>query len=395
MALSTCLHRSCGSCIVKWIQREEASGQTTPPTCPFCRSAIKDADVTAILGRSFQPKVAIVRGAIDENNEVDPLTLDWINEHTVPCPGCANRIEKADGCDLIGCLCGFRFCFKCGVADGDCACNPGHDFLEEVEGDSVGYAPIRDRDGFVDFGSCIRRRQVQREREEKEYENEEEYWEELYRTHPSLCTANGRWLFSSKNNARCVGMLTQQLANEAVRAQRRERCRVVEREQSESHASHDVSWLFLSRRSAIRRLGRQRRVRQNKPWVRNMRQRTRRMSKRAEVLASNKDGDLNSVWLFLPRDAGLRVLRTLDEASWTRAGRAESKMKEPEKTSDAEVQAMSGDWLFQHEARADSLCHIMHTYRCCGMFCQRCREESREQMKLCLKGIFAIFPPSE
>lgn len=132
VVLSTCKHHSCRTCLVKWIQKEEASGQTKPPTCPFCRSSICNKDVQVVLGRPFKPRQPRAEASFDDD-EMDDLTMQWLGEHTVPCRGCGSHIEKKDGCNLLECLCGFRFCYGCGAVGGDCECNPDHWFEGDAE----------------------------------------------------------------------------------------------------------------------------------------------------------------------------------------------------------------------------------------------------------------------
>ena len=169
-----CSHdKSCNDCLVKWIQKEECSGQSTA-TCPFCRVSIISRDVVALLGREFMPRQACASQELVGVGEegVDQLTLDWLRENTRVCEGCGSNVEKESGCDLIICLCGWRFCFNCGEPGGECDCNPGHDF-EEDEYPEVEDGPIT-RNGVVDMRACIRRRVVRREREWQMEDNDEE-----------------------------------------------------------------------------------------------------------------------------------------------------------------------------------------------------------------------------
>ena len=125
---------------------------------------------------------------------------------------CGYRIEKIDGCDKVECLCGYRFCYRCGVADGICDCNPGHCFLG---GDlPVRVAPVRDGDGRIDLEHCIRRRRVALDRISR---HRVERYENGYCTeNPSLCTFNGRWLSSSNVSSVSIAILTRQLKIETV-----------------------------------------------------------------------------------------------------------------------------------------------------------------------------------
>ncbi|KAL3764044.1 hypothetical protein ACHAW5_003993 [Stephanodiscus triporus] len=81
VVLSACQHRSCGACLVRWMEREESSGRDEGPTCPFCRLPIRQEDVVRILGRPFHSCGATVREATDDD-EIDEFTLHWINQNT-------------------------------------------------------------------------------------------------------------------------------------------------------------------------------------------------------------------------------------------------------------------------------------------------------------------------
>ena len=218
VVLSSCHHQSCGTCLVRWIDREEVSGRTSGPTCPFCRVAICDEDVLRILDRPFQPraKTCADNEATGSDDEIDELTLHWINQNTMPCRVCGNRVERSDGCDHMECLCGHQFCYRCGGSYGSCRCvTPGNEF-----GSDVALTPLRDNDGFVDLRRCIQRSEVRQERLNRLNEEWKE-WEHSI-AFPSACTSNGRWLFSSTINARCITMLMHQLGHERIHYERDE-----------------------------------------------------------------------------------------------------------------------------------------------------------------------------
>lgn len=233
VTLSTCLHSSCKTCLAKWIEHEEASGQTAPPTCPFCRSIISSEDVQVILGRAFKPRDMRVDGLHEEVNDapVDDLTQQWLDENTIPCGGCGFPTEKIDGCDLVECLCGFRFCFGCGqAASRNEVCECGGYFDDGDEGlgpwdlsrSNDSGTPIRDGEGHIDFRLCIKRADIRRGREGRQWTcQREEYdrWDDSefdsfgrwhYGYINNACTATGSWLFTPKNDHGCILMLGQQ-----------------------------------------------------------------------------------------------------------------------------------------------------------------------------------------
>ncbi|XP_076446397.1 E3 ubiquitin-protein ligase RNF14-like [Babylonia areolata] len=41
-------------------------------------------------------------------------TLEWMEENTRPCPKCRAKVQKVEGCNLVTCTCGAKFCWLCG-----------------------------------------------------------------------------------------------------------------------------------------------------------------------------------------------------------------------------------------------------------------------------------------
>lgn len=354
--LSTCQHRSCKSCMVKWIEREEAAGQNALPTCPFCRSIIDSEDVIAILGRPFEPKQATVHDSNDA--QTDELTLQWMQEHTVTCGVCGSRIEKESGCDKIECLCGYRFCFSCGAANAACSCNPGHRFNDD-DGGHVAEEPVRDNDGRVDIASCINRRKVrkqrqkQRERNEDEAEDHWEYWE-----YADACPSNGRWLFSSKKKSSSISMLTQQLGH-IVRMERGSRGLGI----IQPSISLDTSWLFLRRGAeapALKQLLRQ-------DSVKHARARRRhRREEEEEDYFNNGASALTLSWLFLPNSKlGLKLLGGTMDALRKQMKRAGARRNRPSRGEDDGVVIFlaSGAWLFHTKVLAKTNANLVRLWK--------------------------------
>ena len=38
----------------------------------------------------------------------------WLRKNARPCPQCHVIVSRSQGCDEMGCVCGCRFCYKCG-----------------------------------------------------------------------------------------------------------------------------------------------------------------------------------------------------------------------------------------------------------------------------------------
>ena len=256
--LKTCQHQSCTSCLVRWIEKEETSGQEAP-TCPVCRVNIDENDVHRIMGRSFEPREVDLEEANSE--EIDEFTLHWLNENTTLCQGCGSRIEKESGCNLIECLCGYRFCYQCNAPGGRCECNAGHGFLGENWGTREEYIdqPIRGSDGFVDFKSCIERRRCQyegqwerwdrRDLRRQRWRESEMFWGCNTQTCKAIETCHGRWIFACKTNQASAQILNNIFEAIAIEEGRRRWGRV-------TISENDVgsNWLFLRERADLRAL---------------------------------------------------------------------------------------------------------------------------------------------
>ena len=154
-----CTETGCRSCLRKWIETEEKTGVKVP-SCPFCRDSLqKDiGKVADLLGRSFKPRQCnYSNGASSDNNafgNADDLTQQYLEESTRSCPACGCRISKTeDTCDLLECVCGYRFCYECGAPGAACSCDgPNHIFERNVNfqfrranGNTEGYSEYRMR----------------------------------------------------------------------------------------------------------------------------------------------------------------------------------------------------------------------------------------------------------
>mmetsp|Transcript_10966 Transcript_10966/g.19150 ORF Transcript_10966/g.19150 Transcript_10966/m.19150 type:complete len:472 (-) Transcript_10966:381-1796(-) len=243
LVLSHCQHSSCKTCFTKCIEQIETSRNITSPTCPFCRVAIAEADILTILGRPFQQR-RLSSGKIN-GQDTDYLTLQWLDANTKRCEGCGSQIEKTRGCNLIECLCGWKFCYNCGSPGGRCNCNRDHRFLSNLVVDS----PIV-INGLVDMRSCIIRREVRQKRvwrTQHTKAEENSRWDYTVKN-AATCTSSGKWLFSSRKSNNSIRMLVQQLEYQKIHQNKRQESR---KTRSPPHEAEDLdlTWLFPGQHS--------------------------------------------------------------------------------------------------------------------------------------------------
>jgi hypothetical protein len=263
--LSRCSHESCKDCITKWIEKTEASGhQRTQPTCPFCRLELTEAETFVILGRSFHPATA--SSAAPTEVEADELTLQWLQEQTRPCPHCGALIEKGEGCDLMECLCGYRFCYGCGSQGAECPCTPeNHVFFDNIarrnadRGAQEGAAVDEDT-GFVDLLAHIERRRRQEQaakvRRERDERRRDEEWERKSAEEDGF-TLSAKWLFYASSQ-KSLRVLQQRMRvvqmHMRARSVKLERMTQRRRRETEQRTMHEFvssgAWLFRIKSSA-------------------------------------------------------------------------------------------------------------------------------------------------
>ena len=143
---STCSHTSCRACLINWFEKGESLGHT--PTCPFCRLPVSERDLTFVLGRSFRPRPpgrSASNASFFGDEEIDDMTLQWLEDRTVPCPGCESRVEKTGGCNTMTRLCGYQFCYSCHRSPSErCACGRG-DVFRNGHNEAIDNGYVRDK----------------------------------------------------------------------------------------------------------------------------------------------------------------------------------------------------------------------------------------------------------
>lgn len=357
--LAGCSHQGCRACIGKWIEKQESSGKADSPTCPFCRVNIQDYEVISILGRSFnQRKGPAGLG----NDEIDELTLHWLNEQTTLCPGCGSRIEKTDGCDHMTCLCGYEFCYQCGETH--CLCDD--------EGDEEGFTytreeePIRDANGIVNIRACIcrrngffvrderRRRRLARRDEEKSRWAYADFHDPAFRHSP----CNGSWLFSCRKSSTSALMLAQLCNSHDIRKQRRETKLVNQQRREESRIDEENRWMYTYEQTHNRHL----------------------------AAYNSCDG----VWLYSCRksSSSMRVLLQQRNSLSIRLGRQREEKRLSQ--SNPYIPPVCPSWLFENESQESQLL-ALHLLFCRNWKCVICNSSEAQQDSENLANIKLLF----
>lgn len=233
-SLRQCSHMFCGNCLVQWLETAETTTTTAlgpdeddvrpllPPGCPSCDTPRTWDETRAVLGRPFTPRIAqklLPRAIITVDQDMDELTRRVLEITTRPCPHCGTGIEKlTDTCDKMMCLCGYRFCYRCGAPGAACSCieNQGHGWFHNglpdrmsrflTEYDLALVAQPDERTGHIDLKRHLRQVAVRKERAMRLDQNiSESYIREL-----CPLVGNAQWLFASSSRAATLEMLSRQ-----------------------------------------------------------------------------------------------------------------------------------------------------------------------------------------
>ncbi|CAB9528844.1 expressed unknown protein [Seminavis robusta] len=351
--LSKCSHSSCLGCFQKWIEKVESTGQTTLPVCPFCRATLEDKEVVSILGRGFQPRTAIETNSMEA---IDELTLQWLREQTKPCPRCGACIEKVEGgCDMMECLCGFRFCYGCGAPGAQCDCTPSNHFFWDNISDCRARtvapleAPADPETGRVDLRAHIHKRKAMEHadkwRRKRALERVSEQrariaarnkkQRELMEIDEAVLSA--KWLFHGNNLA---SRMLVQIMNKTCK--RRERALQLFRIQSEqTEVGQDVlsaKWLFCSTEEARNRILNQ---------VANADKiHQARLVTRKDYSKDVADDALFTTRWLASRGDGTKVLGELLARTAVQQSRRSEHLRQARESWHVDVSFLSARWLF-------------------------------------------------
>ncbi|CAB9526931.1 expressed unknown protein [Seminavis robusta] len=373
VALTKCSHVSCSDCLVQWVTRVESTGQLSLPGCPFCRLPLSEEETHIILGRPFCPATAAAApGSVGQEEEMDDLTRQLLEQlHVKPCPRCGAWIEKLPGgCDMMECLCGYRFCIGCGCPDARCGCTPDtHSFWDNVLDRNAGRTQAQEasRDeetGQINLAKHIELRkkkdkedQVRRQRADKRQRQAYEI-----RTADPLVYYSAKWLFGTKTRDATTRMLQQLLAKPRIQMERQTKQRQQARDLRDvDELVSTARWLFLpSTKGAFLVLEQ---LKRRSTYYTRSRRKIMRQSEQQTIDALT----YSAKWLFLPPTAAFRMLAQQRQAERTRQERDRKARNTGNfiQIKDGELPEgiiASGSWLYKKKTSAATAEHMKRLF---------------------------------
>merc|ERR1712151_362972 len=82
---------------------------------------VQDLVSCELLGRHRERKNADYLQHLKESVQENTALKSWLKHNARPCPACHVIVSRSEGCDVMTCVCGTRFCYKCGFQQCKCS----------------------------------------------------------------------------------------------------------------------------------------------------------------------------------------------------------------------------------------------------------------------------------
>jgi len=122
-----CGHACCRNCMRTWAQTA-IDDHKTVVRCPavHCTYCLWDQDLRDLVSeehflRYQEHKNADYAKRVQNAMKEDPVLRKWLKKHSRPCPSCHVIVSRSEGCNVMMCVCGTRFCYACGFIECKCS----------------------------------------------------------------------------------------------------------------------------------------------------------------------------------------------------------------------------------------------------------------------------------
>merc|ERR1712048_209006 len=131
-----CGHTFCRSCAEQWAATgiNEQRLQIRCPA-PGCKYKLWDQDLQELLDSKMFRRhqehlhadhLGNLKGIAKEESGL----MDLLRKHARPCPDCHVIVSRSEGCNVMLCVCGTRFCYACGFKTCQCGVKGRSDIWE-------------------------------------------------------------------------------------------------------------------------------------------------------------------------------------------------------------------------------------------------------------------------
>lgn len=118
-----CDHSLCRLCLIEYINKAIQSTEIVIrcPVAPSCTGVVSYYDIERVCPELTGKYTQMIRETVQARDKPQ-LWSNWTDEQPMQCPSCKLWMYRNDGCEVIWCICGFRFCSTCKMMYAGCRC---------------------------------------------------------------------------------------------------------------------------------------------------------------------------------------------------------------------------------------------------------------------------------
>lgn len=123
-----CGHACCRSCMKTWTETaiNDRKLRIKCPAAECCPYSLWDQDIAELVSREMlerhrEHKNADYLRHLKESVQEDTALKTWLISNAKPCPACHVIVSRSEGCNVMTCTCGTRFCYTCGFERCQCS----------------------------------------------------------------------------------------------------------------------------------------------------------------------------------------------------------------------------------------------------------------------------------
>jgi len=129
---SPCGHACCHSCMSQWAETV-INDQKTSVKCPVpgCSYRLWNQDLKELVNKTVlkhhkeheSADHFKVLAKLAKSKKTNADLKSWLKENARPCPECHVIVSRYEGCNVMTCVCGAKFCYACGFKSCQCKTN--------------------------------------------------------------------------------------------------------------------------------------------------------------------------------------------------------------------------------------------------------------------------------
>jgi len=134
-----CGHAFCRACMSRWAETV-INDQITSVKCPVpgCSYRLWNQDLVELVNKTVLKRHKEHESAdhfkvltkLNKSSKRNADLKSWLKANARPCPECHVIVSRYEGCNVMTCVCGTKFCYACGFKS--CQCRTNEKFRPDI-----------------------------------------------------------------------------------------------------------------------------------------------------------------------------------------------------------------------------------------------------------------------